>query len=1040
VQLGGVLRSQRPAGWGCVFLSILAVTTPILSATNQDALLGQAAQLIDRVRLLYIQGQYQDALPIAKQAFEVREEILGPLSPDSIDALYEMAQLTYALGDYVQAEQLYLRTLEARDRVLGRYHPDVAAVLTRLGNLYAFTGSYEKSEELHKRALNICEKMLGPGHPETARVLNNLGSFYSRTGSYAKAEAFIRRSLAIREKALGPDHIDTTDSLYNLAVLRSDVADYDQAEVLFSRTLAIRERLLGLEHAKTGLVLRNLGQLYRTIGNYEQAEWALKRGLTIAEKSDGIEHQNTAAALDKLAVIYMETGAYKEAEPLFERALTIFEKNMGPQHIRTAGVLINAAVLYHLMGEFTRAELLYQRVIAIYEKAPRVNQALHALTLTNLAELYVDMGAYAKAEPLYLKGLSIREKLFGADNLSTSASLYFLANLYAITGSYEKAEKLHRRALAIRKQAQLESPSVIESTNALASLRWRRGDTVGAARLFAQARENQAKHSARVLSYGPESRRRSYLQTRNKDIFKHISFSLAAPSRDSIALGLVDVLQYKGRVLDVSSDNIARLRRSVHAKDRAVFQRLSDIATQFSNLTYQESYESNLAYKRRLDELSQQKEILESTLARHSSEFRRQVAPVTIQSVQRNIPTDAALVEWFRYTPFDPHVVGSQWGQPRYVAFLLKSSGDSEVVDIGDAQTIDGLVGEFLATVSDANRADIKIPATALSAKIIWPVLARLKEARHLLVSPDGALNRLPMAALLGNTGEYLAKDIEISYLTSGRDLMRVASAEAGRGGRIVVADPDYGKYPRSFTQTESATWAQRSVDLDRGGLVFRPLNGTALEAQALKTLMNLPDSNILMRQDATEARLKSLHGPNVLHVASHGFFLSDQDLASQRAGNRFKPGAAPDRENPLLRSGIALTGANLRQSPPNDDGILTALEVAQLDLHGTELVVLSACETGLGEVQNGEGVYGLRRALVLAGAQTQITSLWKVSDESTRRLIVDYYDRLSKGEGRSAALQSAQKTMLATADYSHPYYWASFIAIGNWKPLTKPQ
>jgi CHAT domain-containing protein len=173
------------------------------------------------------------------------------------------------------------------------------------------------------------------------------------------------------------------------------------------------------------------------------------------------------------------------------------------------------------------------------------------------------------------------------------------------------------------------------------------------------------------------------------------------------------------------------------------------------------------------------------------------------------------------------------------------------------------------------------------------------------------------------------------------------------------------------------------------------------------------------------------------LHIASHGFFLRDQQLTEETA-RWLKDGSMPMSlgENPLLRSGIALAGANERRSGDADDGILTALEVAQLDLDGTELVVLSACDTAVGEVQNGEGVYGLRRALALAGAQTQITSLWKVSDAATRTLMVDYYRRLLKGEGRSAALRQAQRSMLADSALAHPYYWASLVPIGNWSPL----
>jgi CHAT domain-containing protein len=251
----------------------------------------------------------------------------------------------------------------------------------------------------------------------------------------------------------------------------------------------------------------------------------------------------------------------------------------------------------------------------------------------------------------------------------------------------------------------------------------------------------------------------------------------------------------------------------------------------------------------------------------------------------------------------------------------------------------------------------------------------------------------------------------------------------------VVVADPDYGK-PGAAARPSSTLQSTRSLDLDRGGLIFRSLASTALEAQDLRGLLKLDAASMLLRQEASESRLKQLKAPLILHIASHGFFLSDQQLSEQmsrRRGARTLP--VPMSENPLLRSGLALAGVNERSSG-EDDGVLTALEVTQLDLHGTELVVLSACDSGVGEIQNGEGVYGLRRALTLAGTQTQVTSLWKVSDEGTRHLMVDYYRRLLQGQGRSAALRQVQRAMLEHPVFSHPYYWASFIPIGNWQPL----
>ncbi len=252
------------------------------------------------------------------------------------------------------------------------------------------------------------------------------------------------------------------------------------------------------------------------------------------------------------------------------------------------------------------------------------------------------------------------------------------------------------------------------------------------------------------------------------------------------------------------------------------------------------------------------------------------------------------------------------------------------------------------------------------------------------------------------------------------------------------MADPDFGLLDK--TAAVPASENRRSTDRAAGAMKFDPLPGTAAEAQALKALLKLKNEQVLTKGKATEAALKQVKGPRILHMATHGFFLEDQplDLDSQADHLAGQDGLhAPKGENPLLRSGLALAGANKLRSG-RDDGVLTALEVAGLDLTGTELAVLSACETGVGEVQNGEGVYGLRRALVLAGVRTQIASLWKVDDAATKDLMIDYYRRLQAGAGRSQALREAQLTMLKDPARAHPYYWASFIAIGEEKALDR--
>jgi CHAT domain-containing protein len=221
----------------------------------------------------------------------------------------------------------------------------------------------------------------------------------------------------------------------------------------------------------------------------------------------------------------------------------------------------------------------------------------------------------------------------------------------------------------------------------------------------------------------------------------------------------------------------------------------------------------------------------------------------------------------------------------------------------------------------------------------------------------------------------------------------------------------------------------------------FQALPGTRREALIIKAL--LPEASLLLREEATEAALKRARAPSILHIATHGFFLEDQQaptpdtrgLSTLRISDPRLMKWAAKIENPLLRSGLALAGVNQRRRD-DDDGLLTALEAASLDLWGTKLVVLSACDTGIGKVKNGEGVYGLRRALVLAGSQTQVISLWPVSDRETRGLMAGYYRRLQKGEGRGEALRQIQLEMLKDMKLRHPYYWASFIQAGEWANL----
>jgi CHAT domain-containing protein len=324
------------------------------------------------------------------------------------------------------------------------------------------------------------------------------------------------------------------------------------------------------------------------------------------------------------------------------------------------------------------------------------------------------------------------------------------------------------------------------------------------------------------------------------------------------------------------------------------------------------------------------------------------------------------------------------------------------------------------------------------------PLRALLGATTHLLISPDGALNLIPFAALVDEQGRYLVERYSFNYLTSGRDLLRLQVARESQSAPLIVADPAFGEpeqtasaqvtRPKSAARVRTRQSVTSMADLSRA--YFGPLDSSEAEAREIKRVF--PQAKMLTGTQASKSALQQTAAPQILHVSTHGFFLEDHPVrivGTRSADDLRTLSATAKLENPLLRSGLALAGANLRQNG-NNDGLLTAMEVAGLNLWGTKLVVLSACDTGVGEVKNGEGVYGLRRALVLAGSETQVMSLWQVSDSITQRLMTSFYLGLKQGQGRNAALRQAQLKLLHQSKLDHPYYWAAFIQSGEWANL----
>jgi CHAT domain-containing protein len=481
-----------------------------------------------------------------------------------------------------------------------------------------------------------------------------------------------------------------------------------------------------------------------------------------------------------------------------------------------------------------------------------------------------------------------------------------------------------------------------------------------------------------------------------------------APKRASATkLALTTLLRRKGRVLDAAAASAATLRGKLSPDDRKLLDQLADARAKLSKLVVAGAPAKDIAA------LDDEIKRLEVALAGKSAAFKATHTPIDLASVQAKIPHDTRLVEFTSYQPRDWKAADFPKPKPlprRYVAYVVGDRGDPAMIDLGPTQPIDDAIGKFRKALGDPDNAEVAKLANAVHAVTFGKIAPALGGAKKVLIAPDATLNLVPFAALHDGK-RWLVEDYTFTYLTSGRDLLRLATRGTPQSGPVIFADPDFDSTAPAGSTRGVDRRARAMSDLS-----WPRLPGTAAEADAI--VGDIKSPTVYRGNKATETAVKAMHAPAVLHLATHGFFLPEGD-----------------GDNPLLHAGLAFAGANKLESGA-DDGILTALEASGLDLWGTKLVVLSACETGLGKITNGDGVYGLRRALVIAGAESLVMTLWQVDDAATRDLMSGYYKKLAHGAGRSDALREVQLAIHGNAKYAHPYFWASFVAAGDSGPL----
>lgn len=974
-------------------------------------------------------------------AVDFREKVSGKESQELVNPLRWLAKIYISRADYPKAESALRRAQEILENAPDPDPLKTATCINDLGATLYFKGEYAEAEKLLLRTVSILESL--PGRHETdmtiTSALNNLGLVYYSKGEYAEAERQFQRAEAVAEKAFGEKSAAFGALLGQLGILYLARGNLTKSAPLLLRAAAILENDRGNHNPELAQLYSNLGVLYFYEGDYLESERRLKLALELKEEAVGQDHADLAPILTNLASLYSEMGNFTDAERQLQRALPILEKTFRPDHMSVGFALVQLGVVYILADDPEKAEPVLQRAFGILVKERGEGHREVGLALIALARLYTDKEDYRKAEELLTRaqtilGNSEGESVYAASVLTGLASIHFYEREYA-----KSEAELDRALVTCETGMGTNHPAVATILHLLAMVCEAQGKTERAVALTSRAVAVGEQSLARNIGAGSERQKLLYLSSVSDELDHIVSLHVrsAPKDRQAFRLALTSVLARKGRALDVMTDTIRMLRRDESQDEELLGKHdaLVEARSRYSAMVYDGPGDEPVEkYRSEIEELAARIEKLDAEVGTRGSEFRAN--PITPEEVEAALPRDAALVEFFSYSPFDARK--GEWDSPRYVAYILKGAGEPEYADLGDAEEIDEKVQNFRIALRSRD-ADVQKRAKELDELVMRPVRARLGKVRRLFISPDGSLNLFPFAALIDESGHYLIENYFITYVTSGRDLLRLKNPLPSRQGALIVTNPDFDS---NVNVANSAAPSGVDGGVNRRSREFQEHFTSLPEFAAEGTEVGklLPDATMLSGTQATEAAIKKVGGPRILHLSTHGFFMpkQTQKLKGSREmnwGSLLSPAASALNENPLLRSGLALAGANQPQNAAGNDGILTALEAAGLDLWGTKLVVLSACETGLGAVHDGEGVYGLRRALVLAGAESQVMSLWRVETGATQALMINYYKRLVAGEGRGEALRQVQLEMLR--EYQHPYFWAGFILSGDWRSLS---
>lgn len=1024
----------------------------------------EAAEVLDLlVEALYRGGKAatSDARELAERALRIKENLRGPDDPIVAATLAHYGEVLRQRSELSRAKEILERALRIREASLEPDDPDLSRSRMALANVLTELGLLEQARTQYEQELAAAERRLEGEDYALAPILYNLARLLRRIGEYPEAERDYRSSLEIVEKTRGPQHPLVSLNTNGLAIVNEELGNYVEAKKLYERALDLAVEKLGPEHPYVASYWNNIGYVLEKLGDYAGAENAYRKSLKIGEAVYQPDDPATASTIGNLGDLYFAQARYPEAKESYEKSLKILESALGPEHPAIPPRLKTLATVYQKMGDYPTARSLLERALRITEKTLGPEHPDTGRTLNLLGILLDEMGELDAARAAYERALRICERVLGPAH-----------------------------------------PTIAEFTKNYATLLARMDDREQAFDLAIRAEEISRDH-LRITAGGlPERQALGYAGVRTGGLDLALTLAAAGAEEDARRECWDSLIRSRAIVLDEMAARHRAGGDSSDPELVGLRDAYAEATMKLAHLFLQgPDPDDPDRYLGRLEAARKHKEDAERALGERSATFRQDRARSRLgySDVAAALPPGWALLAYAVYGDCEAQLeAGSVRAangaeslslpgppDPGYLVFLLRESDSAPVVlSLGSAAEIDRLVSLWRSQIASGAQGDetaLREVGRELRRKIWDPVAAVLGDVDRLFVVPDGALHLVNFSALPSSGSRYLIEDGPlIHYLSAERDLVPDESSPEGGRGLLAVGGPDFdASSPFAELRPDSGRSVPEAADdvaRYRGQLPgceefhevrFEPLPGSTREADEIVAIWKKmaarrtpgklpepggPDSMVvhLNGPAATEGAFKEeAAGKRILHLATHGFFLEGTCLSAttDRRGigglGPMKPPAPPPpaMENPLLLSGLVLAGANHREDagPDEEDGILTAEEIAALDLSGVRWAVLSACDTGTGEVRAGEGVLGLRRAFQIAGAGTVIMSLWPVEDESARRWMSWLY-RARFLEGMDTAEAVRQSTLEALrwrreqGLSTHPLFWAGFVAAGDWR------